>query len=366
MDRKNFRWIIIISVIGLLDSLWLFYLHLSGGSSSLCQISSTIHCGVLGITQYSEWMGVPVAFYAVLFYILVSVVTLKGLRIEANQIIRPAYYLYLLSILALGTSLVMGSISAFVLKAFCPFCGILYLVSIFFFWFARKALHKIGQPWFFLFQYDLKRAHQTPWFWVPVLVFLISITLGKIVFEKKGTVSVKTVQVSYEANRTLGDPKAKVAIAVFSDFLCPHCKIAGGILHDLESQMRGKIRIIYKFFPLDDTCNPMGGQHRLSCEAARAAYCASKEGKFWAYHDLLFASQEDLSELSFITFARSLSLSDEFKSCKESSEAFAVVSGDIDQGVRFNLQGTPTLFINGKMYSGPVTVSALKSAIDAL
>src|ERR1051326_691180 len=128
--------ILLLAILGMIDSLWLTYLQVvKGGLSSTCQVSSTIHCGVLALTQYSEWFGVPVAVFSFFFYLLAALLALRG----------HIRYLFLLSIVAVGMTIwkIFDSIT---IGAFCPFCAVLYFISILFWFFALRAVRRMGQP----------------------------------------------------------------------------------------------------------------------------------------------------------------------------------------------------------------------------
>src|SRR5688572_1404831 len=134
--QNSFRpwvWIYGLGLVGLLDSIWLLITHLSQGSmSQACSVSSVINCDVLRLPQYSEWFGTPVPVFSILFYLLVLAIARAGSKTTGSNSSRPLVYLWLLSWVALASTLYMAWVS-FSLKNLCPYCSILYVVSVLFF-----------------------------------------------------------------------------------------------------------------------------------------------------------------------------------------------------------------------------------------
>ncbi len=84
------------------------------------------------------------------------------------------------------------------------------------------------------------------------------------------------------AERLRGDPNAVITIVEFADFQCPYCKQTEATLNDLLERYPGQVRLAFRDFPL-------GSIHPYAEKAAEAARCAGKQGKFWDFHDALFA-----------------------------------------------------------------------------
>ena len=89
--------------------------------------------------------------------------------------------------------------------------------------------------------------------------------------------------------------------------------------------------------------------HRFSATASLAAFAAQQQGKFWQYHDLIFANYQSLSLQKFRDFARQLKLNmPQFQKDMNSNEAKQLVSRDFQEGKAVKVTGTPTIFINGR------------------
>lgn len=153
--------------------------------------------------------------------------------------------------------------------------------------------------------------------------------------------------------RALGDPDAPVRIDVFEDFQCPSCL---NYSESVEPQVvenyvaSGEVYYVFRHFPfLDDQA--AGNE---SNQAAYASMCAAEQGRFWDYHDMLFANWNGENQGSFIdkrlvAFAEALNLDMEaFNSCFESNEYRDVVQEDLNEGRSRGVTGTPSVFVNGQ------------------
>lgn len=161
-----------------------------------------------------------------------------------------------------------------------------------------------------------------------------------------------------DTSHTTGPADAKVTVVEFGDFECPAC----GALHPLLQQMKAdnkdtSVRFVYRHFPLS--------QHPNAQLAAEAAVEAAAQGKFWEFHDELFANQNSLDRLSLEKYAATVGLNVEaFQKALESHTHRDFVIDDRTDGQAAGVDSTPTLFINGIRFTGQFTVAGLQAAID--
>ena len=154
-----------------------------------------------------------------------------------------------------------------------------------------------------------------------------------------------------------GDKNAPVTIVAFSDFECPFCSRVVPTLKQLEDQYGGKIKVAFKNQPL-----PFHANAKL---AAAAALAAHEQGKFWEYHDKLFANQRALDRASLEKYAQELGLNvDKFKAALDQGKFNAQIEADMAQASSVGASGTPTFFINGRTLVGAQPVDAFKRVID--
>jgi protein-disulfide isomerase len=154
-----------------------------------------------------------------------------------------------------------------------------------------------------------------------------------------------------------GPATAPVTLIAFSDFQCPFCSRAVPTVRQLESDYQGKLRIAFKQFPL-----PFHDHAHLAAEAALAA---NEQGKFWQYHDKLFANQQALERPALETYAQELGLDmAKFRAALDSGKFKDKVDAEAKEGAAVGTTGTPTFFINGTRLVGAQPLDAFKAVID--
>lgn len=167
-----------------------------------------------------------------------------------------------------------------------------------------------------------------------------------------------TTQVSVDPARLRGNPAAPITIVEFSDFQCPFCVRAQATLKEVMAKYEGKVRLAYRDFPLEQI-------HAQAHKAAEAARCAGEQGKFWEYHDALYADNSKLGEADLLKQAQNLGLdAGQFRACLTSGKYSAAVDADAQDGANAGVDGTPAFLINGIMLSGAQPFSAFQNIID--
>ena len=157
------------------------------------------------------------------------------------------------------------------------------------------------------------------------------------------------------AYRQLGPADAKVVIVEFSDFECPACRVAEPPMRALMKLYEGKVRLIFKHFPLER-------MHKWARTGAIAAECAGKQGKFWEFHHELYDHQDEwASEKSaerLDAYAKKLGLdAAAWNACRQDPAVSAAVTADFKDGEGAWVGSTPTFFINGKRFVGALQLA---------
>jgi predicted DsbA family dithiol-disulfide isomerase len=143
---------------------------------------------------------------------------------------------------------------------------------------------------------------------------------------------------------SLGPASAPVTIVEWADFECPHCRHAAPRLEKTVETHPGKVRLVYKFYPLQ--------AHVHGESAARASVAAMKQGKFWEMHHTLFEHQESMEPRDIEKYAKDIGLDfARWKADWESEATADRVSRDRKQGDAVSINGTPTVYINGREYN---------------
>ncbi|WP_353930024.1 thioredoxin domain-containing protein [Okeanomitos corallinicola TIOX110] len=154
---------------------------------------------------------------------------------------------------------------------------------------------------------------------------------------------------------TTGAKQFQTVLLEFSDFECPYCAEAQKTLKSLLAKYPNQLTLVYKNFPLVQI-------HDQALPAAKAAYAAEQQGKFWQYHDALFANQEKLGESLYLDIAKNLNLDlEQFK--RDRNLADTAIQKDIQLANTLGLSGTPSFIINGKNVSGLVKLSEIEGIL---
>ena len=153
-----------------------------------------------------------------------------------------------------------------------------------------------------------------------------------------------------------GAEKSVVTIVEFSDFECRFCRDVQATLEQVLESYGKDVRLVFKHLPLEG--------HRNALPAARAAYCAGEQDRFWQFHDALFAS-EKLSPVVFDQVASNLGLGlTRFKSCLSSEQSRAAVVRDIETARSFRIESTPSFLVNGKLLKGALSFAEFQKIIE--
>jgi protein-disulfide isomerase len=157
---------------------------------------------------------------------------------------------------------------------------------------------------------------------------------------------------------SFGPENAKVTIVEFSDFQCPFCSRAADVAHQIKEKYGDKVRFVFRQYPL-----PMHGDAHLAAQAALAAH---QQGKFWEFHDLLFANQRALTRPALEDYAKQANLNvPQLKKALDDTALKAAVDADVKLGEEVKVNGTPTVFINGRRVANPTEFEPVAKLIDA-
>jgi protein-disulfide isomerase len=143
------------------------------------------------------------------------------------------------------------------------------------------------------------------------------------------------------SDHRLGPSHAALTLVEYGDFECPNCKQAAPAVKLLLERFRGRVRLIWRHFPLEEV-------HPHALQAALASEVAAAQGKFWPMHDLLFDNQRHLKLPQLRGYAERLEL-DMVRYDADMSDTVYLqrVREDIEGGARSGVRSTPTFFLNG-------------------
>ena len=155
-----------------------------------------------------------------------------------------------------------------------------------------------------------------------------------------------------------GAADAPVTIVELSDFQCPFCSRVNPTIDQVMKTYPGKVKVVFKHLPL-----PF---HKDAPLAAEASLAANAQGKFWEYHDKLFANQKALKRSDLDRYAQELGLNmAQFKADLDTGKHKAAVDKDLADAKKAGVNGTPNFLINGQAVKGAQPFEAFKAVIDA-
>lgn len=171
---------------------------------------------------------------------------------------------------------------------------------------------------------------------VVTAIILAAIIGSSIFVSEKQTLS--PLELFNGAIQKKGPDNAKLIVVEFSDFECPFCQVASQQMGQLLQKYPNDLQLIYRHFPLVQI-------HKDSLRASEASEAASKQGKFWEYHDLLFQNQPNFTDQELQQYAKELGLNvDQFNTDRVSQDVRDQVNKDQTLAKTLKLAGTPTFY----------------------
>jgi protein-disulfide isomerase/uncharacterized membrane protein len=353
---------------GALASAYLLVDYLGG--STICLTGSG--CDVVRSSAFAYPLGIPLPAAGVAFYLaaVIALVALPGRRLVAIPMVRV---LVVLSWLGVAVMTALTLIEVAVIHAICGWCLVSGLSSVVFAvgisaWARGEASRRLP-PTGRSSRRDRDvvarlRAEERGIRRFAVGGGLLSAALLVVLLAIPAMVAGGPAPGADLGNEP-GRPRlgnGPVQVVVFSDFECPACAAVAPWLEQLAAD--ASATVIYRYFPLVAI-------HPNAAAAARAAQAAHEQGAFWAYHDRLFGSQTTWAKLSpaeaaaiFERIAADLGL-DVVRWKHDLAQAGAPVEADRVIAQRLSLRGTPSIFIDGRPYSGRLMQSALAEAVQS-
>lgn len=400
--KKTVLWQVIFSIIGLITSLYLFVHHtrLESGiqeSASFCSFGKFMDCDSVNVSRYSEIFGIPIASIGAFYFFLLLVLSLLIPAQEKSFSTLQKIMAWLTGFATLYNLILFLGVQLVVLRSFCLMCFLTYLSTLGHLIFnvrlsgsdevglKAKLITTFRKPHFPL----LKTIPRFRWVLGTVSLLLFVLVLTFLPYYVRSQSSANNfVQDSIEqfyskwkdlpqkkikvsaGDGVWGNPSSPIQIVEFSDFECPFCRKAAFTLHTVLKLYKNRVFFVFKNFPLDSTCNPnLPYQlHAHACKLARLAACAQMKGKFWDYHDATFLNLTDediregfdhISEVLAPVFS-----SQDISNCLSDSKTQKQVAEDISLATDMKIKATPSVFINGKLITIPISVESLEKLIS--
>lgn len=162
-----------------------------------------------------------------------------------------------------------------------------------------------------------------------------------------------------DSDHVRGNAEAPYELVMYGDFECPYCLAAQAVVRRVRERLGDDVRFAFRHMPIRE-------RHPMAEAAAEASEAAAAQGRFWDYHDALYAAQQRLSDDELLKIARDLGL-DADRMARELAEGTwrPRVERDLRSAEASGVQGTPTFFVNGMRHDDVFDASSLVAALRA-
>lgn len=383
---------LLLSLIGIGLSGYLVFLHLGlqrgellGGAA--CG-SGALNCHAVTAGPWGTFLGMPLALWGLLGYALVFALSLLG-RQSAEWADQTLTLIFLLAAVFLGIDLILLSLMVVVIRLYCLFCLLTYAVNASLLLVAGRSLSspwpqaaaRVGAALGALIPSRQRPAAGMFWGLILMAVCGVAGLHASTTYLSRGTfgsmrkqiqdylTKQSRVAVDVTGDPSIGPASASLQMVEFSDFFCPACQRASKFNAIILANHRHDVRFVFKHYPLDMSCNEKVSRmvHPGACQVAAASECAHLQGKFWAFHDLVFEETPRYHVAGMDDDVRRLGLNlEQFRACMDSGQGLEAVKRDIAAGGGAGVTSTPTYILNGMPISGGLNPSMFEEFVAVL
>jgi protein-disulfide isomerase/uncharacterized membrane protein len=359
----------LFSLLGIFISIKLTQIHVSVHTDpeyhAVCAVSEGVNCETVAFSPYSVFLGLPVSVWGILGYVTIGIIALWALHPKRLHSQWGLGILFLLATFSVTASAALAYISITRIDSLCLFCLASYIINLLLLTVAIVAWRGSQIPLWQLIRDDLHAL-----FFRPALLSGLIAAVGGVLgalfafmpvyWQAPGWSGIPTLHCGTENNHSwTGATNPMLTVVEFSDYECPHCRIAHKNVRLWVAEYPEKIRLVHRHLPLDMACHPRLQRpfHKRACEFAKAAECASLQGMFWEMNDALFSIQDRINarDVDLIEIAVRLGLNRlKFKNCLETDAVAARIRADIEESMNRRLRGTPTFIINNRKFMGKI------------
>ena len=328
----------------------------------------------------SQFLGIPLAYWGIFFYITVLFLTfveklknikfLKFLEVFKN----PMAYITVLGTVAFVCSMILAGISIWGIKKLCILCVITYFIDFLIALIATKGLKEYFLSFKTTILDFISGAKNYTKTFIVLLIFAISfltysgVTNNFVPHIKKSKeikkiMNMKTNPYKVDGN-TLGAEDGDVVVELYSDFVCPMCYINNIMLHKVIREF-SNVKVVHYNLPFDKECNTeiSMSMHPGACFMARAALSAKEQGNYWGMGNLLY-EKHPMNEEQLIPLIEQLKLDKtKFFNDMNSGMVKNALQQDINRSYGLNIDGTPTMYVNGEKSVGIMSYEDMKDLL---
>jgi protein-disulfide isomerase/uncharacterized membrane protein len=354
---------------------------------SFCALSEGVNCDTVALSPYSVFLNIPVAVWGILGYGLMALVLAWGWVSRERRI--KLVVLGALAAASVCVSAVLAVISVLHIRSLCILCLATYIINVLLLaivvllWrreCSGLCLHAAAR---LLLQHRRVVARLGalaggavamlwvgyPRYWIQAADASVPAAAASALPSASSCPEDTEVAtgVTADGHHWIGARDPQVTVIEFSDYQCPFCSRAHWEMRTLMRAHFTAIRLVHRHFPLDEACNPIIQRpfHPRACFYAALAICAAEQDKFWAANDYLYVHGRDQTPVQPELLAQELGLElQQLRECLQ-QRAWEKLKGDLGEGIRLQLRGTPTFVIDGTPYMGKVPPEVLESYLPA-
>ena len=374
MSPLRQKLLLAFSIIGLAASGFSTYVHyrlLTDPSyTSFCDVNTSVNCTQAYLSRFGSLWGAPVALWGVLYFVVVLLLVVAGMR--SRSAVREAIPGYIFSVSTVGLAIVLylAWASFFQLHNVCLFCATTYIAVVAIFILSGGALtvpiarlpERVGA--------DVRSLGSSPGA-VALVVLLLAGIAGAIAWFPRESAAVTTEAafppltdqqradiekwwaVQPKVELPIANEGAKVLVVKFSDYMCPACRQTYEFYKPVLAKYLagGEVRYVVKHYPLEAECNPSApNNHYASCEAAAAVIMAKPKGTAEKLEQWIFSNQIGLTPEAVKGAAKDIGGIPDFDA--QYQTALQEVKADANLGATLKVSQTPTFYINGRKLIG--------------
>jgi len=410
--KGNFFFISVILLSGaalILSSLSLYdhtvIQHTGTSTAALCNISEGINCNIVNQSKWSYLFGIPIASLGIFFYSILTIFAFFALRQSLVSPDKLKDITLLFATFSVAFSIYLFFVSKLIIGSLCLYCLSMYLVNFLLFivsicarkgvsFFRRISGGLLALKDFFLTVvgiglYSSSRViarsgfagilslglfiYFLPNFLVYQLITVSNVTTSEartdevfneviVSWESQEMASITYEQEGVNKDHSKGESGASIQLVKFSDFQCPGCRQLHFVIQPLLDEYPDHLQFVLKNFPLDSSCNPLMQHdlHRHACYIAKFTRCAGEQEAFWPSVDYIFSldnlnhrnpdiARKEINEAMSIYGLDGKAMQE----CLEDERHTKKIVSDIMEAERLDLQGTPTIWVNGKRVLNP-------------
>lgn len=338
---------------------------------SFCSVNEFVDCDGVAQTIHSQFFGIPLAYWGMFLYLfmffMIFVDKLKQIKflgfLEVFK--HPISYISTLGFISFFISMILAAVSIWEIKKVCILCFCTYFINLIIAIIATDFSVGITES----FKASIKDFIEAIKIKKYLITFIILAVLasGFLVFTTTSYIFTPQVK-RYEAlvkyskmkenpfkvnGNILGDKNAKLVVYIYTDYRCPICKTYNVITHRAAQEIGG-FKMVHKNLPLDMECNKYLTKpfHEGSCMLAKYAIAAENQDRFWDINSEFF-DKEPKTEEDVLKLAKAMGFDTiKLRQDANSEETKQKLLKDIDDSMALKIDGTPTIVINGKVYTG--------------